>query len=321
MKKSTLRIYATILILCAIITPVSVAWTAPRVNHAEKAYEAGVMAYNQGEYQKAVYAFQNSIGYNDRLYKSHYMLGLALFMNNEPHIAESVLMQAIEEFPKEWKAQAILAEYYAGQKKYESAINYYQNVLDVKGLPRKEKKEYQTKLEEITAERAEQWRVSEEEKDKILSQIKLPIDMKSWRPALVEKRNTDLHVAYLPKDEDLTNNRWRTMIDVLCKAPNFGGFQQINQETADQYRELGGEMNTLEQIGDSRIFETRLSNKTYIVGRLYKSSIGYCLVQVMKKSRFKTKETDDWVNKLKTVLIQSPNEATASAKKDSETTY
>lgn len=284
----------------------SIGQAAPKVNHAEKAYQAGLQAYEQGEYQKAVYAFQNSIGFNEKFYKSYYMLGLALFMNNEPESAEQVLQQAITDFPKEWKAQVVLAEYYAGQKKYESAIAYYDKVLDSKNLSKKDKEKYQAKKDEIIAERSELWRVSEEEKEKILKQVKLPLDMKVWRAALVEKQNSNLHLSYLPKDEDLTTGKWKIMIDVLCKTPELGGFEQINQETADQYRELGADLNTLEQVGDSRIFETRLPNKTYIIGRLYKSSVGYCLIQVMKKGKFKEKDTEDWITKLKTVIIQSP---------------
>lgn len=302
MKKNTVWI---LFIALTMIFNLSFALQAEaKVNHAEKAYQAGVQAYNHGAYQKAVYAFQNSIGFNEKLYKSHYMLGLALLMNNETDIAETVLLRAVTDFPKEWKAQAILAEYYAGQKKYESAIAYYQKVIDSKSLSKGEKNKYQEKLDELIAERAELWRVSEEEKDKILKQVKLPLDMKAWRATLVEKQNSDLHLSYLPKDEDLAGDKWKMMIDVLCKTPGLGGFEQINQETADQYRELGADMNTLEQVGDSRIFETRLPNKVYVIGRLYKSSIGYCLVQVMKKGKFKEKDTEDWITKLKTVIIQ-----------------
>ena len=47
------------------------------------------------------------------------MLGLALFMGNDVPNAVRILKKASADFPKEWKAQALLGEYYAGQKQYD----------------------------------------------------------------------------------------------------------------------------------------------------------------------------------------------------------
>ncbi len=303
-----LRIFI-FLVLFTITMPMSQVIGAPakgKLNHAENAYNAGMAAYNNEEFQKAVYAFQNSIGYDKKLYKSYYMLGMALFMNNESQAAEDSLLSTINSFPKEWKAQALLAEYYAGQKNYELAEIYYQKTIDSPTISTREKRLYQEKMDTLLAERAELWRVPENEKEKILNQFKIPIDMKEWRVVTVEKQGNKIHLAYLPKDEDLIGNKWKTMIDVACEPAKLGGFAQVNQSLADQFYKQGATMDTLEQAGESRVFETKIVGKPtiYILGRLFKSSIGYCTTKVIKqKNRFKEKEVSEWVDKLKLITI------------------
>ncbi len=278
-----------------------------KVNHAQNAYEAGMQAYENEDYQKAIYAFQNSIGYNKKMYKSYYMLGFSLFMNNEPQAAEESLMNTIEKFPKEWKAQALLAEYYAGQKNYDLATVYYQKTIDAANISAGDKANYQEKLDALINERKEQWRVPEEEKDRIIKQFKVQLDMKKWRAAVVEKQGNDIHLSFIPKEEDYADNAWNMMYDISCQTPQLGGFTELNQNMADQLRKQGATMDTIEQAGESRIFETKLPQKPviYVIGRLFRSPLGFCTAQIMKKKRrFKDDEAAEWVDKLKLISIK-----------------
>lgn len=278
-----------------------------KVNHAEKAYEAGMTAYGNEEYQKAVYAFQNAIKFNEKLYKAHYMLGLALLMNGEPEFAERSLLDTISTFPKEWKAQILLGEYYGTQQNYDLAIAYYQTALENKTMPKADKATYQEKLDALIKEKDELWHVSEEEKDKILKRVVLSSDIKTWRPVVIEKYGNDLHLSYLPKEEELEGGKWKTMLDIKCQTPGLGGFSEINQDTADYFRKQGAQLTTIEQLPEARVFETKLSKKpnVHIIGRLFKTAAGFCTAQVMRqKSKFKEKEFDEWVNRIRMIDIK-----------------
>ncbi len=297
----------TVLFTIGFVAPDAIAAKKKKqVNHAQNAYEAGLKAYENEDYQNAVYAFQNSIGYNKKMYKSYYMLGFALFMNNESDAAEESLLNTIDKFPKEWKAQALLAEYYAGKKNYELATLYYQKTIDSPTIKGSEKSAYQEKLNALIKEREEQWRVPEEEKDKIIKQFKTQLDMKKWRAVVIEKRNSNVHVSFIPKEEDFENNAWQTMLDINCQTPALGGFSEINQNMADQLRKQGASMDTIEQGDDTRVFETKLPEKppVYILGRIFKTSIGYCTAQIMrKKKRFKDDEARELVDKMKLISV------------------
>lgn len=295
------RIFLIMVIFFGVCSIVGVGY-ADKVDHAEKAFNAGMKAYNNEDYQNAVYAFQNSLKYDEKLYKSHYMLGLSLFMNNEAEIAENYLIKMIDEFPKEWKLQILLAEYYAGQKKYETSIAYYEKALDVKKMSKNEKRKYQEKLDALILERSALWQVTEEEKENILKQISF-MEKTSWRPITVEKKGSELHLVYLPKEEDV--NKWKSMIDIHCSPVGLGGFQEVNQKTADKFRELGAILDTVEADGQMRIFETRVSGKDkyYVLGRIFKSKTAFCVAQIKKKGKLKPKDIEEWTAKLKSVSV------------------
>ncbi len=306
LKKSVLFVFLIIFtFVCA--SGEAMAAKKKKVNHAQLAFEAGMTAYQNEDYQNAIYAFQNSIGYNKKMYKSYYMLGFSLFMNNEPQAAEESLINTIEKFPHEWKAQALLAEYYAGQKNYELATVYYQKTINAKNILPYERESYEEKLAALQKERADQWRVPEEEKDRLIKRFKMQLDMKKWRAATIEKKGTDIHIAYVLKDEDVVDNAWSNMVDIVCITPKLGGFAELNQNTADQYRKQGATMDTIDQTGESRVYETRIPGKqpVYIIGRIFKSNAGYCTVQVMrKKKRFKDFEQSEWIDKIKLITVE-----------------
>lgn len=295
-----------ILIICSLLLiSQGVVATEKKVNHAENAYEAGMVAYNNKDYQNAIYAFQNSLDYNSKLYKSHYMLGLALFMNNDVSNAVRILKKASADFPKEWKAQALLGEYYAGQQQYDLGISYYKQALESRLLKKDDREIYQTKLDKLKKEQADKWRVSETEKTNILNTIKFNLD-RNWRASVIEKRDNGLHMVYASRDDDYQNDVWRTVVDLMCYTQTKGmPFNQFNEITAQKYREMGGEMDTLEQDLNSRLFETRTDDKPrlYIIGRIFHSPRGYCLAQIKSKSKIKEKELDKWIDIVKGIQV------------------
>lgn len=269
----------------------------------EKAYDAAMKAYNEKEYQKAIYAFQNSINYNPLLYKSHYMLGLTYILNDDSQKGEETFLTAIHEFPLEWKAYVLLAEYYAEREKYDLALNYYQQALNLKGMPKKEKRIYQAKMDQVVKQRRQTWSVSEAEKKEILATLDVPLDFREWRAALVEKKGTDFHVAYSLKEEDYKADKWKKSLDVSCSvvsAPN--GFPQINEWLASYYRKLDADMDTVEETSNSRLFETFVRKpQMFIIGRIFPTETGFCIAQYIQKSRIKDSERDDWITFLRKI--------------------
>lgn len=277
------------------------------INHAENAYQAGMMAYKKNDYQNAIYAFQNSLEYDSQLYKSHYMLGLSLFMNNEPQPAIQALKKAMSEFPKEWKAQALLGEYYTGIKEYDLAIMYYQNALSSSKMKGGDKKTYQSKLNEIQQLQENLWRVSEEEKSKILKSINIELNQQNWWPIVVEKRNENLHLVYSLKEEDYQTDRWKTIVDVMCyTSEKDKGFNFINEKIATYYRSFGGELISLQDGIDSRLFETRTTEKPRltVLGRIFNSPLGYCVAQMQSRTKLKEKDKKEWIRILNKIQLK-----------------
>lgn len=271
------------------------------VNHAENAYNAGMVAYEKQDFQNAVYAFQNSIDYNSKLYKSHYMLGLALIMNNEPESAVYVLRKAVNDFPHEWQAQALLGEYYAGIGDYENGISFYQKALESKKMNKADREKWQEKLAAVEKEQTAKWRVSEEMKAEILKAIDTKLDA-NWRPRVIEKQGQNLHMVYALRDDDYQAGKWKNIIDLKCYTDKKEfGYAYANERVVADFRLKGAELDTVEQDDDVRFFETQIDDKKrlYIVGRIFPSPLGYCLAQVQSHSKMKEEEMREWVEVLR----------------------
>ncbi len=291
------------LILCA--TSVEAAKKSKVVNHAENAYEAGMVAYEKQEYQNAVYAFQNSIDYNSKLYKSHYMLGMALIMNNETDSAIRVLRSAVVDFPNEWQAQALLGEYYAGTGDYEDSISYYTQALESKKIKNTDKELIQKKLKTVEREQEAKWRVSEDMKSKILKAIDTKLES-VWRPRSVEKRGQNLHVVYALRDDDYQGGKWKNIIDLKCYTDKKDfGYAYANDRVVADFRSKDAELDTLEQDEENRYFETQVNDKQklYIVGRIFPSAMGYCLVHVKSHTKIKETELKEWIEVLRNFKV------------------
>lgn len=274
----------------------------------EKAYEAAMKAYEAHEYQKAIYAFQNSINYDPLFYKSHYMLGLTYILNDEPKLGEETLLSTINSFPLKWKAYILLAEYYATRNKYDLSIHYYQQALTLSSMPSKEKRTYEAKMNQVIKQKRASWSVNEATKKEILSSIDIPLDFSQWRAALVEKRGADFHVAYALKEEDYKANKWKKSLDISCSASSDQGnegFMQVNEWLASYYRKLDADLDTIEETDISRIFETIVRKPALIiVGRIFPTKTGFCIAQYMQKSRMKENEKQDWITLLKRISIK-----------------
>lgn len=275
------------------------------INHAENAYNAGITAYEKKEFQNAVYAFQNSIDYNPKLYKSHTMLAMALIMNNETESAVQVLKRTIDSFPNEWEAQALLGEYYAGVRDYEKSIDYYKRALEVKKLKNEDKEAIQKKLTAVEGDLAAEWRVSEDMKVKIIKAVDTKLES-SWRPRVIEKRGKNLHMVFVPRDEDYPDGKWNNIIDLKCYTDKKDlSFSYINERIVADYRAQGVELDTLEQDDDNRYFETHIDTKPRlnIVGRIFPSPLGYCLSEVQSHSRMKEEDVKEWMEVLRNFTV------------------
>lgn len=276
--------------------------------NAEKAYKAAMKAYEAQEYQKAIYAFQNSIRYDPLYYKSYYMLGLTYILNDEPEQGEETLLSAIREFPLKWNAYILLAEYYATHDQYDSSIRYYQQALDLTSMPRKEKRTYQAKMNQVIKQRRSTWSVSEAGKKEILSSLNVPLDFTQWRAALIEKRKTDFHIAYSLKEEDYKANKWKKSLDITCSEVSNQkntGFSSVNEWLASYYRKLDADLDTIEETENSRIFETFVRKPSlFIVGRIFPTKTGFCIAQYLQKSRMKENERQDSITLLKKINIK-----------------
>ncbi len=275
------------------------------VNHAENAYEAGMTAYKKQEFQNAVYAFQNSIDYDSKLYKSHYMLGMALIMNNETESAVRVLRNTINDFPNEWQAQALLGEYYAGRGDYEDSIAYYNQALESKKLKGADKEVVQKKLTTVEREQEAKWRVSEDMKSKILKAVNTKLES-VWRPRAIEKQGQNLHVVFASRDDDYQSGKWKSIIDLKCYTDKKEfGYGYVNDRVVADFRVKDAELDTLEQDEENRYFETQVNEKQklYIVGRIFPSAMGYCLAQVKSHSKMKEADLKEWVEVLRNFKV------------------
>ena len=92
----------------------------------------------------------------------------------------------------------------------------------------------------------------------------------------------------------------------MCYPATKGmSFNQFNEITAEKYREVDAEMDTLELDLDARIFETRTDGnpRLYIIGRIFSTPRGYCLAQVKSKSKIKEKDLNKWIDIVKGVQV------------------
>lgn len=271
-----------------------------------KAYNAGMAAYKKKEYQNAVYAFEHSINFDPKLYNSWCMLGLAYVLNDEPQKGEETYLKAIENFPNEWKAYTLLAEFYKMQNNSEKALLYHQKGLDL--MPKKESKNYQKKIDALKSEQETEWVVSETEKENILSNIITPIDKNLWRVALVEKKESAIHVAYALKNENYRSGKWSKTLDLTCtytEKQDSAHFNKINEWMASTYRRSNADMDTISKTNTTRLYESAIyDKKVNIIGYIFPVNKGFCIAQFMYKKKLSTKEKNNWYSDIKKITVR-----------------
>ena len=274
-------------------------------NEGEAAYNAGMKAYNNKEYQKAVFAFENSLTYDPSLYKSYCMLGLSYILNDEPTKGVNMYREAIQKFPSEWNAYILLAEYYETQKNHSEALSYYLQASDI--LPPKEAKKYEKKINELKEKQQDEWAVTEREKEKILSNILTPLDMEKWRVALVEKKESAIHVVYGLKSENYRSGKWSQILDLTCtytQKQDNTHFNKINEWMASNYRRNNADMDTIFKTDISRLYEVNLhEKKLQIIGHIFPAPQGFCIAQFNYK-KLPSKEKDSWIDILKKINVR-----------------
>ena len=291
----------------AVLTGLFLLFSQPSfaLNEGEAAYNAGMKAYNNKEFQKAVFAFENSLTYDPSLYKSYCMLGLSYILNDEPIKGVNMYREAIQKFPSEWNAYILLAEYYETQQNHSEALSYYSQAIDI--LPKKEAKKYDKKINELKEKQKDEWAVTEREKEKILSNILTPLDMEKWRVALVEKKESAIHVVYGLKSENYKSGKWSQILDLTCtytQKQDNNHFDQINEWMASSYRRNNADMDTIFKTDISRLYEVNLhEKKVQIIGHIFPAPQGFCIAQFNYK-KLPTKEKDNWVDTLKKINVR-----------------
>ena len=270
------------------------------------AHKAGMNAFNRREYQNAVYAFQNAIHLDPKLYKAHCMLGLSHILNDEPQKGEEIYLSAIKQFPDEWNAYILLAEFYETQESYSKALSYYNQALDL--LPAKQKKTYQIKISKLKEQQKNNWSVNEQEKEEIITNIIPPLNMDNWRVALVEKKATAIHVVYGLKSENYRAGKWKQILDLTCTytdTKDTAQFNKINEWLASQYRRSDADMDTISKTNNSRIYETILHDKKiHIIGYIFPAASGFCIAQFMQKTKMTDAIKTNLVKDIKKINVR-----------------
>ena len=271
-----------------------------------QAYNAGMSAYKRQEYQNAVYAFEHAVNLDEKSYKSWCMLGLAYILNDEPKKGEETYLKAVEGFPNEWKAYTLLAEFYESQKDYEKSLSYYRQGMSL--MPPKEAKKYEKKISVLQKEQEADWVVSETEKEKILSNIITPFDKNIWRAALVEKKDSALHVVYALRNENFRLGKWSRILDITCtytEKQDTKNFNMINEWLAKTYQKNHADMDTIEKTTNSRLYESIIHDKKLnVVGYITPAKNGFCIYQFMYKKKISAKEKNNWLNNIKKVTVR-----------------
>lgn len=269
---------------------------------AEEAYQAGMHAYNNEEYQNAVYAFEHSISYDPALYKSYCMLGLSYIFNNETEKGLYTYLKAIKKFPDEWNAYILIAEFYEAQGKSDEALAYYLKAENL--LPPNKQKKYQSKIQKLREIQKNSWIVSETERENILSNILSPFSKNDWVASVVEKKEAGIHIIYSLKKENYQKNNWSKILDLTCtytKKQTESYFNKLNENIALHYRKNNGIMNTIEKTKTSRLYETVLhKNNTNIIGYIFPVNQGFCISQFMYKKLNDEEKTEvtDYIKKI-----------------------
>lgn len=298
MKISVFTLFLGIVLMCS--------YPSYADSEGEKAYEAGMSAYKKQEYQNAVYAFEHAINFDPKLYNAWCMLGLAYVLNDEPQKGEKTYLKAIENFPNEWKAYTMLGDFYKSQSNTEKALIYHKQALEL--MPKKESKSHQKKIEALKADQQEEWHVSETEKEKILSNIITPMDKNVWRPALVEKKENAIHVAYSLKNENYRAEKWSRILDLTCtytEKQDATHFNKINEWMASTYRKNNADMDTISKTSTSRLYESTIyDKKVNIIGYIFPAKNGFCIAQFMYKKKISAKEKNNWYNNIKKITVR-----------------
>ena len=272
----------------------------------ENAYNAGMRAYKKQEYQNAIYAFENSIAYDPTLYKSYCLLGLSYILNDEPKKGVDAYLNAIQKFPTEWNAYILLAEFYEAQNNYSEALSYYLQAENI--LPKNEVKKYQSKINTLKEKQKAEWAVSESEKETILSNVFTPLDQNIWRVALVEKKESAIHIVYGLKSENYRSGKWSKILDLSCtytSKQDAQNFSKINEWLAVNYRKDNADMDTIEKTERSRLYEVNLHDKKLeVLGYIFPVSKGFCIAQFNYKT-LSSSEKETWKENIKKINVRN----------------
>ncbi len=289
------------ILLCWSVLTTNV-WAAEHATNAQEAFDAGNVAYQQQEYQKAIYAFQHATQYDPEYYEAYCLLGLMYLLNDEVSRGLNMLTYATQTFPKQGYAFGLLGDYYQTQKNTEKALEFYQKAVDLK-LPRAEKKTYTERLKNLQSAKEEALNLKTAAASDIISTVQLD-DTDDWSVAYATNEPDYWEITYQYKDEDILKDDWTQKTTLKCIRNKIGTkpFKVLFSDITDEFIARGIALANAESSFRSGSFTTSQGDNRSIV-YAFVNGRNLCLAERTKNSRWLQQEPTIWLNQLRQIKI------------------
>ncbi len=299
-----LKILLLVLVLCG----ASDVWAKKEKDEpkspAEKAFEAGELAYERKQYQNAIYAFQRATQYDPENYESYCMLGLMYLLNNETERGLNMLTYATQTFPKQGYAFALLGDYYHTQNKVDLALKNYQQAIDLK-LPREQKTTYKNRLEDLVARQKEKMNLNTSAASKIIHSVQLNAESE-WTVDHAESTENHWMITYKYQDEDLLSNKWTQKVTLTCQLNKVGKkpFKELFSDIVDSYLKRDISIANIDHGFRTGSFTTSHIDTRSVV-YTFINERDLCIAEREKRERWLINEPVVWLETLKRIKINT----------------
>lgn len=335
LKKSVKNIISLLVIAFVVIVQCGCT-NALNFRHA---YDQGMKAYNEKNYESAIVLFNNALTYKPDSYSTLCLLGTSYAYNKDDRMAERTFQDAIRLYPDDWNAYILYADLKRSQHDYPAAIDFYETAITLGSMGGKEKAYYKKLLKEIAIEEASYdaknsyaSEISKEElkdnvnaKKKLLEKqdqpaakqvgdVILALDLKKWEKALEQNDEKSKLTEYGIKGEDVKNFKWSQLVIVqyFLITDNF-------KTTLDEYykNHIGAveavaknsnkpfEKKILHQKKDEITYEWKFDNsKESEIARIVYTDKGIYHIHFAKKGIFTEQEKTEYLNLLKTAVLK-----------------
>lgn len=303
------------------------------------AYDQGVKAYNEKNYESAIVYFNNALSYKPESYSTLCLLGTSYAYNKDDKMAERTFQDAIRLFPDDWNAYILYADLKRSQHDYPAAIDFYETAITLGSMGGKEKAYYKKLLKEIAIEEAaydaknsfasdmseDSFKANVEAKKKLLEKqdktidnqtgdVVLALDLKKWEKAIEQKDDKSKLVEYGIKGEDVKNFKWTQLVIVqyFVLSDNF-------KTTLDEYykNHIGSveavaknsnktfEKKIIHQKNNEITYEWKFDNsKEAEISRIVYTDKGIYHIHFAKKGAFTDQEKAKYLDLLKTAVLK-----------------